>query len=268
MITVAKNIDAPIKLVFNGSSGVSMLGLGDIVVPGMLMGLALRFDLFQYYQKQTKLEPVTLTTEAASPATETTQKTEDTQHRRVKVPYVETRGQWGNRFWTTPLGSLFPVKDAASPIAATAFPKPYFYASVAGYAAGMVATLTALLVFNHGQPALLYLVPGVTGSLWLTGLIRGEVKDMWAYTEDGSLDTMDVVVEVGADGQVVKDTVGESGEKEGVQPKQATSSGTDESREGEVGLVEGEALRKTGKGQGSKPYELFVFSVTAPRPAA
>ncbi|KXX79625.1 Intramembrane protease 2 [Madurella mycetomatis] len=268
MITVAKNIDAPIKLVFNGSSGVSMLGLGDIVVPGMLMGLALRFDLFQYYQKQTKLEPITLTTEVTSHTSETTHKTEDTRYRRVKAPYVETRGQWGNRFWTTPLGSLFPVKEAASPIAATAFPKPYFYASVAGYAAGMVATLTALLVFNHGQPALLYLVPGVTGSLWLTGLIRGEVKDMWAYTEDGSLDTMDVVVEVDADGQVVKDSAKESGERVEARPKRARSGETDGSRDGEVGLVEGEVLRKTGEAQGSKPYELFAFSVTAPRSAA
>ena len=63
MITVAKNIDAPIKLVFTSAKGVSMLGLGDIVVPGMLMALALRFDQFQYYKRQTKHETIHLATE-------------------------------------------------------------------------------------------------------------------------------------------------------------------------------------------------------------
>lgn len=271
MITVAKKIDAPIKLEFSsGPSGAGMmLGLGDIIVPGMLMGLALRFDLFQYYQKKTKLEPVALTTEVASPTSETTRETKDTQYRRVKAPYVDTRGQWGNRFWTTPLGSLFPVEEASSPIAATAFPKPYFYASMVGYAVGMLATLTALLVFKHGQPALLYLVPGVTGSLWLTGLVRGEVKDMWAYTEDGSLDTKDVVVEVDADGRVVAEVGKESTEKGeaadnrgGLVPGKRTRKGNDGSEQ-----PDGELSADEARGGGGKPYELFVLSVTAPRAA-
>jgi minor histocompatibility antigen H13 len=255
MITVAKKLDAPIKLVFNSTSGVSMLGLGDIVVPGLLMGLALRFDLFQYYQKQTKLEPITLTTEIASPESETTETTGKTHYRRVKVPYVDTSGQWGNRFWTTPLGRLVPTNEATSPIAATAFPKPYFYASLAGYAAGMFATLAALVVFNHGQPALLYLVPGVTGSLWLTGLIRGEVKDMLGYTEDGSLDTEDVVVELDADGQVIKETAKKAPEK----PEKEKPNDQAEDAEG---------TREEEKPQGNKSRELLVFSITAPRSVA
>ncbi|KAK9075192.1 hypothetical protein SSX86_003513 [Deinandra increscens subsp. villosa] len=48
MVSVAKSFDAPIKLLF--PTGVaarpfSMLGLGDIVIPGIFVALALRFDV-------------------------------------------------------------------------------------------------------------------------------------------------------------------------------------------------------------------------------
>lgn len=50
MVTVAKSFDAPIKLVFprnifaEGAYEFSMLGLGDIVIPGVFVALLLRFD--------------------------------------------------------------------------------------------------------------------------------------------------------------------------------------------------------------------------------
>ncbi len=53
MVTVAKSFDAPIKLIFpqdfleNGVYGsqFAMLGLGDIVIPGIFIALLLRFDV-------------------------------------------------------------------------------------------------------------------------------------------------------------------------------------------------------------------------------
>ena len=54
MITVARSFEAPIKLVFpqdlleNGpwaANNFAMLGLGDIVIPGIFIALLLRFDL-------------------------------------------------------------------------------------------------------------------------------------------------------------------------------------------------------------------------------
>ena len=52
MVTVAKTIDAPIKILFptdfltNGIFGTqhSILGLGDIVIPGIMIALLARFD--------------------------------------------------------------------------------------------------------------------------------------------------------------------------------------------------------------------------------
>jgi len=47
MVTVAKGIEAPIKLMAPkaGTSDMAMLGLGDVVVPGLLIALCLRFDM-------------------------------------------------------------------------------------------------------------------------------------------------------------------------------------------------------------------------------
>ncbi|XP_072988518.1 signal peptide peptidase 1 [Typha latifolia] len=48
MVSVAKSFDAPIKLLFPTSDlarPFSMLGLGDIVIPGIFVALALRFDV-------------------------------------------------------------------------------------------------------------------------------------------------------------------------------------------------------------------------------
>lgn len=53
MVTVAKSFEAPIKLVFPqdllenglGASNFAMLGLGDIVIPGIFIALLLRFDM-------------------------------------------------------------------------------------------------------------------------------------------------------------------------------------------------------------------------------
>ena len=54
MVTVAKNLDAPIKILAPRPSAVgtarefAMLGLGDIVVPGLIIALCLRYDLARY----------------------------------------------------------------------------------------------------------------------------------------------------------------------------------------------------------------------------
>nr|OQO21455.1 hypothetical protein B0A51_11875 [Rachicladosporium sp. CCFEE 5018] len=79
MVTVAKNLDQPIKLLFprpdeagkDGADPVksySMLGLGDIVLPGLVIGLALRFDLHMYYLR--KQRSATKTTETGETTAE------------------------------------------------------------------------------------------------------------------------------------------------------------------------------------------------------
>ncbi|KAI0104374.1 signal peptide peptidase-domain-containing protein [Daldinia grandis] len=283
MVTVATKLDVPIKLVFEGSAKASMLGLGDIVLPGIFVGLCLRFDLYMYYYRQRKLIPVELKSmdeSSGQPITNT-----ETQRMIVKPDYMNPQGQWGDWFWSTKFGKL--SIDATPVLKATVFPKPYFYAALIGYLLAMVVTLVMLLVYRHAQPALLYLVPGVVFAAWITGLFRGELREMWGYTEDGSLDTADTIVEVDGDGDVIRvirskdeaknkkkdgnksddgaedntDAKGNHDASPGVKP---TKQNTPPNKEfGEKGKLEAEK-DSNFEAKNNKRYPVFLFAVEAP----
>lgn len=58
MVKVATSLDVPIKIlwpksmVFSTERGFTMLGLGDIVIPGMFVAMALRYDYHQAAQRK------------------------------------------------------------------------------------------------------------------------------------------------------------------------------------------------------------------------
>ena len=133
MVTVAKSLDGPIKLLFprslvpdstTGKLEMSLLGLGDIVIPGFFLALLLRFDAHN-----------------------------------ANVAY-------------------FPTNVHAS------FPKPYFHSALLGYVLGLGTTLYVMIVFEAAQPALLYLVPACLGSSLLCATVRGEMKELFDYSEE------------------------------------------------------------------------------------
>jgi minor histocompatibility antigen H13 len=252
MTTVATKLDVPIKLVYQSVSRSSMLGLGDIVIPGIFIGLALRFDLHQHYQKKAKYVATELVSEMTTGETSQVEKQTDVQYRKVKEVFVDPRGRWGDRFWTALVKSPRSSASSASILTAANFPKPYFYASMVGYAVGMMITLIILMIFKHGQPALFYLVPCVTGAVWTTGAVRGELRDVWNYTEDGSLDTEDVVVELDANGNVVKEI-----SQKGVDDKEKEEA---ETEGGQNKTDSAETLQKS-----TEDYDVFSFSLKAPR---
>ena len=186
MVTVATKLEVPIKLLFPRPRGcampvgalegseamqeyldclakkrtMAMLGLGDIVIPGMMLAFALRFDLYRFYLgKETVI-------------------VNDSGDRVIKKKkYMRATGSWGERFWTS-------AGLQSEELQAKTFPKPYFHAGVIGYVAGMVVTMIVMQVAQHAQPALLYLVPGVLISLWGTALFKGDLKLFWSYTEE------------------------------------------------------------------------------------
>jgi minor histocompatibility antigen H13 len=47
---------------------------------------------------------------------------------------------------------------------------------VIGYLVAIITTVVIMFIFNHGQPALLYLVPGCIFAVIITAVIRGEFK--------------------------------------------------------------------------------------------
>lgn len=187
MVTVATKLDVPIKLLFPRPDGcvmpvgavegsaameeylkciakkrtMAMLGLGDIVIPGMMLAFALRFDLYLFYQRmQQKLD--------------TNQNTDLEVSDKPK--YKSATGSWGERFWTS---SSLRTRD----LRMKQFPKTYFNATVTGYVIGMITTVLVMQVAQHAQPALLYLVPGVLMSFWGTAFFKGDLKTLWNFSE-------------------------------------------------------------------------------------
>ncbi|KAK2794859.1 hypothetical protein FQN50_009844 [Emmonsiellopsis sp. PD_5] len=267
MVTVAKKLDIPIKLLFPRPSApgedpdlvsLAMLGLGDIVVPGMMIGLALRFDLFLYYKAKAALN-----------------KQKDQTNEPKKLQYVNATGGWGERFWTCKKSSSNITEiqgNKLTPQQAKSFPKTYFHASIIGYIAGMLATLLAMQISSHAQPALLYLVPGVLSSLWITAFVKGDIKEMWNFS-----DAFEEEEEEGDDGEgggedektdVTEPTPPQGlfskvffGETKPEKPKSKNSKSKPKSE------AKDKKLREDGKSTStSTSLDLISFSISLPKP--
>ena len=247
MVTVAKSLDIPIKLVFPRPSvpgedptkqALAMLGLGDVVLPGIMIGLALRFDLYLYYlRKQAKGSP-TKAVRFATAAADGTMVDPHQETEVIKAPYHAASGNWGERFWTP---------STRHHVEGGVFPKPYFYASLVGYVIGMIFTLGVMQIAGHAQPALLYLVPGVLGALWGTGLVRAELKQMWAYSESGDDEEPASAVEMSRETEHIEKLEGKADHK------------------GLPGIEnEGDTVRHQSP---AKTREVFSLTITAPPPA-
>lgn len=161
MITVAKSFDGPIKILIprvlpdlaNGVKGeFSLLGLGDIVIPGLFVALLLRYD--------------------------------------ATVAKVHPQGCMTKRF-----------------------PKPYFTSCAVAYALGLAVTLGVMYVYDHGQPALLYLVPSCLGCSLLVAFWRGDGSRLFAYDEETAMSALKAEAEKEAEKAKEKEEKGDSEEK-------------------------------------------------------
>jgi hypothetical protein len=63
-------------------------------------------------------------------------------------------------------------------------PKSYFKAVNVGYLIAIICTVIVMIVFEHGQPALLYLVPGCILSVSAVASFKGEFAKLWDFEED------------------------------------------------------------------------------------
>lgn len=179
MVTVATELDIPAKLMFPqpSPSGIpekqrpmSMLGLGDVVLPGIMIAFALRFDLYLHYLRQnltnSRNGAAIVDKHASLPLLAWS---------KSKPLYRRATGGWGERFWTS--------DNESCPGQGGRFAKTYFKAALTGYVVGMLCTLIVLQCYDHPQPALLYLVPGVLGALYVTAYWKGEFNILWDFDE-------------------------------------------------------------------------------------
>ncbi|KAL9046279.1 MAG: hypothetical protein Q9214_000845 [Letrouitia sp. 1 TL-2023] len=188
MVAVATKLEIPAKLLFPRPRGpnedpskqpMSMLGLGDVVLPGMMIGMALRFDLYLFYLKKQKKQDYIRGPQEGTTGSQDLHEQGTTELKKVvKAPWIPATGQWGSRFWTSQ--AAIPRDDRMRGVL---FPKTYFRAALIGYTIGMLSTLAIMQLYGRAQPALLYLVPGVLVSFWGTAIVKGEAKLMWRYDE-------------------------------------------------------------------------------------
>merc|ERR1712194_364749 len=86
------------------------------------------------------------------------------------------------------------------------FSSGYFVPGLVGYLAGLSAAMVALALTHAGQPALLYLVPGILTPIHVLGRCRGDFGDLWegldppddaSVKNNGGDKTAPVVAELG-----------------------------------------------------------------------
>ncbi|XP_026402345.1 signal peptide peptidase-like isoform X2 [Papaver somniferum] len=121
MVSGVKSFDTPVKLLFptaDAARPYSMLGLGDVVIPGIFVSLALHFD--------------------------------------------ESRKKHFGYFYSAIFGRMH---------------LGYFYSAFFGYIIG----ICLMNCCQAAQPALLYIVPAVIGSLAVHCLWNGEVEELLAF---------------------------------------------------------------------------------------
>ncbi|KAI8919734.1 signal peptide peptidase-domain-containing protein [Entophlyctis helioformis] len=194
--------------------GYTMLGYGDIVVPGLLVHLARALDLAHAVAhgaialpaKAARLHP------ASTASTGGSDSVANNRHGLAEVEPLLSDGSSHARRTTdegqcdqlhdrsrrhTPSSSSSPspvppamqVQDADSsnyPFLNAAPPR-YYLISLVGYSVGLVAAFVAVHWMKMGQPALLYLVPSTLVPIAVHAFRRGELAAVW-----DRLDTLDL----------------------------------------------------------------------------
>jgi len=119
--SIVQKVMSPIRVCLEGE--FSLLGLGDIVIPGLFVAILLRFDAVQ----------------------------------------AGVKGLSGEH---------------------QQFQKPYFHWNIVFYALGLVVTLYVMHAFKAAQPALLYLVPACLLASLFVALVQGNFSTLLAYNEE------------------------------------------------------------------------------------
>lgn len=169
----------------------ALLGLGDVVVPGLLASLALRYDASRCVDLRPRALAAIAAIEGALSALPAdadrraigaaaadaaldaydTVAEQDDAARGTSVVAVGTSGADG------PSGTRRAASDAVMQ------QRRLFRAVLLAYAAGLSAAFAANTLTGAGQPALLYLCPATLGAVALAASLRGEVARVWAFVD-------------------------------------------------------------------------------------
>ncbi|KAJ0406968.1 hypothetical protein P43SY_005201 [Pythium insidiosum] len=137
--------------VIDWRGGQSMLGLGDIVLPGLLVVFCARYDYATRGQLMGRVKPHLSQLKTALEAGELGEQPPQ-QALMDSRPAAARRGLFGIVMW--------------------------------GYAIGLLMANIAVAVMQQGQPALLYIVPTTLGTLWFVAWRRGILRKLWDGPEE------------------------------------------------------------------------------------
>jgi minor histocompatibility antigen H13 len=199
MLTVATSdaFNAPARLLFpkadfTGTDGdsfpYSLLGLGDVVVPGLLAALALRYDASRCVDLRPRASAALAAIENALSELPT-----DADRRSMGQAAADAaieaydkvaQADDAQRLASTSGGGL---SDRAAPLVpatdAVMQQRRYFKAVMIAYVVGLLAAFYANAVTSVGQPALLYLSPATLGAVAWTATLRDEVQRVLSFVD-------------------------------------------------------------------------------------
>jgi minor histocompatibility antigen H13 len=199
MLTVATSevINAPTRLLFpraGGTSGeagnfpYSLLGLGDVAVPGFLAGLALRYDASRAIDMRSRAAAAFEAIEGALrqlPGDADGRILGDTAADAALRAYDDIAdADDAKRLATTSDSELDAPQARSAPMSdAVMQQRRYFVPVMVAYIIGLGVAFGANAITGQGQPALLYLCPLTLGSVVVTALFRRELGRVWAFVD-------------------------------------------------------------------------------------
>lgn len=197
MVAVATKLDGPIKILFprgfidpsTGNQAFSLLGLGDIVLPGLFLSMLMRFDAYRHFGKaDTKTVAAALEeVDKAKKTLETAEKNNDkTSIDEAKIVLDECKKKLEVfvALVKNPEPSDYLTPSVPINAISAEFPRPLFNATWLAYQGGLMATVLVMFYFEAAQPALLYLVPAVLLVSFVTALFRGEMGELFRYSDE------------------------------------------------------------------------------------
>ena len=157
MMTVATKIEAPVKFLFPASVSTildkpypySVLGLGDIVVPGIMAALARKIDI------------------------------QSAEERRISSDANIKKENSLTRFLNSFINKKDQYIEPLEVLKSNDITYSYLNSSIVGYVFGLLAAFCANEFSHRGQPALLYLVPSVIISMLYTATKNEDLNDIW-----------------------------------------------------------------------------------------
>jgi hypothetical protein len=133
-----------------------MIGLGDIVLPGLLISFCARYDGAKFLTRKCS--------EASSGGASS----------------GNANGAAASDIEYTPTLNRKQVFISNTKAFLKSLKKGYFGPMMVAYAVGLSAAYIAVYGMKRGQPALLYIVPACLLTIFVLGLRKRQLSDMWA----------------------------------------------------------------------------------------